>query len=350
MSDVRIGMLGAGFVAEFYLRALESVRFHTVTVVASRNAEAAATLAKHFDVPTVVGSTEELAARDDVDLVVVALPHDSHVDAIETLAAAGKAVVCTKPLGRNADEAARCLSAVERAGVWHGYAESAVFVPSIVEARRLVDGGAIGDVTWVRAREAHAHPHGYARDLERMGGGPLRGIGIHCVALGRYFFDGALPVEVFAWGERLARTDVESEDSVLMIVRFADGRVTQVESAWTHVPGLDVRTEIHGSNGWIGTDETGSTGIRVFAGAGVGSVLEKAGSDRGWLVPVPDEPAVYGYQGELDHFVRAFRAGEPPRQTLRDGVIDNAIVDAGYVSMRERRWVPVGYPDVVGAP
>ncbi|MEQ8437893.1 MAG: Gfo/Idh/MocA family oxidoreductase [Ilumatobacter fluminis] len=346
-NPVRIAMIGAGFIAEHYLTALQSIRDHDVVTVMARDQAKGRALADRFGVPDVDPNVAAVAARGDVDLAIVALPHDLHVDVIETLAAAGIGLVCTKPLGRNADEAARCYRAVEQAGVWHGYAESAVYAPGLAEAHRLATSGAIGRVLWVRAREAHGHPHHHARDPERMGGGPLRGLGIHCVAIGRLMFDGAMPTEVFAWGDRLHRDDVEVEDNVLLIARFDDGRIVQVESSWTHVAGLDVRTEIHGSDGWIHTDETGATGVGAFTGGSAGEVVEKAGSDVGWLRPVPDEVHTYGFHAELQHFVRCFRDGSTASQTFRDGVIDNAVVDAGYRAMQQQAWVPVVYPDAV---
>ncbi len=219
-----------------------------------------------------------------------------------------------------------------------------------MRAKQLVDDGAIGRVVWVRAREAHGHPHPHARDHERMGGGPLRGLGCHCVAIGRWFLQGARPVEVMAWGGRLVRQDVQSEDSAVMLVRFDDDRLLQVEVGWTHVAGLDVRNEIHGSVGWIGTDETGSTGVRAFTQHSAGYVVEKAGATQGWLDPVPDEAWAYGYHAEMAHFVDCFRRGLQPRQTLRDGVIDNVVIDAGYRSIESRAWEPVELPPAVPGP
>lgn len=345
--DVRFGIVGAGFVADFYFRALEHVRHQKVTAVQGRTLEKAAALTERYGEGEPVASVEELVARQDVDIVVVAVPQDAHVGVLRTATAAGKAVICTKPLGRDSVEAAECLRLVTEAGVWHGYAETAVFSPAVVKAKQIVDAGGIGRVLSVRAREAHANPHPHAKSAERMGGGPLRGLGCHGVAVGRWFLEGAHPVEVWAWGDRLDREDVSVEDNALMIVRFDDGRVAQVEASWTHVAGLDVRREIHGSDGWLGADETGQTGLRAFAGTSAGYVMEKAGSDQGWLNTVLDEPIAYGYHGEFDHFVHCYRAGVAPRQTLRDGVIDAAIVDAGYRSMQSRNWEPVVLPDGV---
>jgi predicted dehydrogenase len=341
-TPVRIGILGAGFVADFYLRALRFVRGHEVTTLFARDLGKGRQLADQYGIPAVVTDYDALITSPDVDLVVVALPHDLHVGVVRAIAAAGKAVVCTKPLGRNSAEAAECLRAVREAGVWHGYAETEVFAPGLVKAKELVDAGAIGRVTSVRAREAHGHPHEHARDPERMGGGPLRGLGCHCVAIGRWFLGyDSRPVEVMAWGDRLSRDDVQTEDTAVAIVRFDDRRIVQVEAGWGHVAGLDVRNEIHGSHGWIGTDETGSTGVCAFAGQSAGYVMEKAGTTTGWITPVPEEPWIYGYHGEMAHFVETFAAGIQPRQTFVDGVIDNAVIDAAYRSIETRAWASV---------
>lgn len=338
---VRLGIVGGGFVADFYLQALRHVRHQEVTALTARTRDRADALAAKYEVARVVGSVEELVGRSDVDVVVVAVPQDAHLEVVRAAARAGKAVICTKPLSRSGEEALHCLEAVTTAGVWHGYAETAVFSPAVVRAKQLVDAGGIGRVLTVRAREAHGHPHAHAVDRDRMGGGPLRGLGCHGVAVGRWFLEGATPVEAFAWGDRLDRQDVQSEDNVLMLVRFDDGRITQVEAGWTHMAGLDVRREIHGSTGWIGADETGDTGIRAFIGSDVDYVMEKAGANRGWVTPVLEEAWAYGYHGQFDHFIERYREGILPRQTLRDGVIDGLIIDAGYRSMASRQWEPI---------
>lgn len=351
MTDrVRLGVVGAGFVADFYLRALSEVRDHDVVALAARSPERGRQLADAHGVPHVVSSVEELAARDDIDIVVIAVPQDAHLAAVRAAAAAGKAVICTKPLGRSGAEAAACLAAVTEAGVWHGYAETAVFAPAVMHAKAMVDDGGIGRVLTVRAREAHGSPHKHATEIDRMGGGPLRGLGCHGVAVGRWFLEGATPVEAFAWGDRLDRDDVDSEDNAVMLVRFDDGRLAQVEAGWTHRPGLDNRREIHGSDGWLGVDETGPGALAAFAGQELDYVGEKAGSTRGWLRPVLDEPRTYGYHGQFAHFIETFRAGVAPRQTLADGVIDNAVIDAGYRSMASGVWEPIDLSGLTGPP
>jgi len=70
-------------------------------------------------------------------------------------------------------------------------------------------------------------------------------------------------------------------------------------------------------------------------------VVEKADIDFGWTWPLPEEAFAYGYQAEMRHFVECVRGGKTPRETYEDGYIVNCILDAGYQSMRSRRWVRV---------
>ena len=107
-------------------------------------------------------STTDLQAaveHPDTDVVVVGLPNFLHEEAVGLAAAAGKAVLCTKPLGRTAEEARRMLEVVESAGVFAGYLEDLCYTPKTLKAIASVEAGAIGDVTWVRSRETHPGPH-----------------------------------------------------------------------------------------------------------------------------------------------------------------------------------------------
>src|SRR3546814_16115710 len=83
----------------------------------------------------------------------------AHVTAVLGAAAAGKAVLWTKPCGRNAAEAKRMLEAGEKAGVFHGYLEDLVYTPKTIKALESVQKGALGTILWARSREAHPGPH-----------------------------------------------------------------------------------------------------------------------------------------------------------------------------------------------
>ncbi len=86
----------------------------------------------------------------EVDVVVIGLPNNLHLEAVRLAVAAGKAVFCTKPLGRNAAEAKEMLDLVEKAGVMHGYLEDLVYTPKTLKALKSVGMGAVGQVTWAQ--------------------------------------------------------------------------------------------------------------------------------------------------------------------------------------------------------
>ena len=338
---VRIGLLGSGFVADFYLQGLRDVPNWEIPVVYSPNQEHARAFVERWGLGGVAHSVDDLLRRGDVDLVLLAVPNDVHKELAIACARAGKHMVCTKPLARNAAEAKEMLEAAEAAGVMHGYAETEVFSPAVVKAREFIERGGIGQVLTVRSREAHAGPHmPWFWDKERAGGGALLDMGCHTIEAARYFIGKEVPVvEVIAWGDRLYHRDkTEAEDSAVLLMRFAGGQLGQAELSWIARGGLDLRNEIYGTEGTIFTDVTRQTPITVFSRPGAGYVVEKAESETGWLFPPVDEAWSYGYTGEMRHFVECVAKGQRPRETFADGYAVNVILDAAYRSMETKRW------------
>lgn len=236
--------------------------------------------------------------------------------------------------------------AARASGALNGYAETEVFAPCVVKARETVANGGIGRVLWVRSRESHSGPHApHFWDVKSTGGGAMNDLGCHCIAAARYFFGKEDRItRVMAWGARLVHQDkTEGEDNALLVLQFASGGIGHCELSWTTKGGLDLRNEVHGSEGSIFTDVTRGTPITTFTPRGAGYVIEKADVDHGWTRPLPEEAFAYGYQAEMRHFVECARKGTPARETYEDGYIVNCILDAGYVSMRENRWVDVDY-------
>lgn len=344
MAPVRIAMLGGGFVAEFYMLGLKDVGGHEVVIVTSRNRETASDFARRWNIPETSSNFDETIARDDIDLYLIALPNFLHEEIAVNLARAGRNQVCTKPLARNAVEAKRMFDAVTEAGVIHGYAETEVFSPAVVRAEQMVRSGSIGKVLWVRSRESHFGPHApWFWDPELAGGGALLDMGCHCFEAARYFYGKDVrPAEVMAWTDTLFH-DTKAEDNALAMIRFENGGMAHAEVSWTSRGGLDLRNEIHGTEGAIFTDVTRNTPIEAFTTSSSGYVVEKAESDQGWVKPVPEEAFVYGYQAEMRHFVECVATGVAPRETYEDGYIVNAMLDAAYRSSANRRWEAITY-------
>ncbi len=346
MNDLRIAMLGSGFVANFYMQGLADVPGQQVVANYSRSASRARQFAQQWSVPKPTSNLEKLIAHDDIDLYLIALPNEVHLPVSLALSRAGKNQVCTKPLARTRQEAKTMLAAAKKSGAMHGYAETEVFGPSVVKARQIVERGGVGRVLWVRSRESHSGPHSpHFWDVKKTGGGAMNDLGCHCIEAARYFFGKEdRIVEVMAWGGRLVHyKKTKGEDNALLVLKFASGGIGHCELSWTTKGGLDLRNEVHGSEGSIFTDVTRGTPITSFSTKSAGYVVEKADIDFGWTRPLPEEAFAYGYQAEMKHFVECLRNGKPPRETYEDGYIVNCILDAGYESMRKSRWVRVKY-------
>ncbi len=346
MNDVRIAMLGSGFVSEFYMQGLANVHGHAVIANYSRDEERARKFAGKWSIPEPACDLQTLIARSDIDLYIIALPNEAHLPVSLELSAARKNQVCTKPLARDRNEARRMLDGALASGAMHGYAETEVFAPCVVKAREVIEKGGIGRVLWVRSRESHGGPHSpHFWDVEKTGGGAMNDLACHCIAAARYFFGKHdTIVEVMAWGARLVHHEkTAGEDNALLMLKFESGGLGHCELSWTTKGGLDLRNEIHGSEGSIFTDVTRGTPISAFTTTGAGYIVEKADLDFGWTRPLPEEAFAYGYQAEMRHFVECVRTGTAPRETYTDGCVVNCILDAGYESMREGRWVRVAY-------
>ena len=337
-------MLGSGFVAGFYMHGLGDVPGQMVVANYSRSSERAADFANKWKIPHPTVNIDELIARDDIDLYVIALPNEEHLPAGLKLARAGKNQVCTKPLGRNRNEARQLRDAAALSGALHGYAETEVFAPAVIKARQMIESGGIGKVLWVRSRESHSGPHNlHFWDTGLSGGGAMLDLGCHCIEAARYFFGKEdRIVEVMSWGATLVHGNrTRGEDNALLVLRFESGGIAHCELSWTTRGGLDLRNEIHGSEGSIFTDVTRMTPIAGFTTKPAGYVVEKADIDFGWTKPLPEEAFSYGYQGEMKHFVECVRERTQPRETYDDGYVVNCIIDAGYRSMHEKKWIPV---------
>src|SRR5215467_11089716 len=130
----RIAMLGSGFIGRFYADSLQGYRSKDKIVsIYSRREESAKKFAKDYNVSHWATDMEESIAQSDVDVVCIALPNNLHEPAVMLCCKHKKAVIITKPLGRNGDEAKRMLEAVEKAGVFNGYLEDLVYTPKFLK-------------------------------------------------------------------------------------------------------------------------------------------------------------------------------------------------------------------------
>lgn len=344
MKSHKITMLGTGLIGMFYTMTIHGQRGRDkVHRVYSRTAERAEAFAKEWDVPNWSTDMAEAINDPETDTVVIGLPNNLHLQCVKMAAEAGKAILCTKPLGRTAAEAKEMLDIVEKAGVFHGYLEDLVYTPKTLKAIESVQKGTVGDVLWVRSRETHPGPHSsWFWDIEQAGGGAIIDMGCHCIEITRSFVGkNNRPVEVMCWGDTLVHP-IEAEDQAIALIRYESGAIGQFEVSWAFRGGMDLRDEVAGTEGTIMLNHWLRTGFEMFStGASGGYVAEKAESDSGWLFPVGDEPHALGYVHMFSDMFDAMDSGKAPREDFYDGYVVNAIIDACYKSIKTKQWEPI---------
>lgn len=340
----KIAMLGAGFIGDFYTYSLHGLRSRDqVQVIYSRDESRGKAFAKKHGIPQWTTSMKEAVNNPKVEIVVIGLPNNLHLEAVKLAAAAGKPVLCTKPLGRNAPEAFKMLEAVEKAGVLNGYLEDLVYPPKTIKALEAVRAGTLGQVTWVRSRETHPGPHSdWFWTKELSGGGVLLDMGCHCIEIARnYIGKDIRPVEVISVADTLVKP-IDAEDNALGWVRYENGAIGQFEVSWTFRGGMDLRDEVMGTEGTIWINNFLRTGFDMFtAGGKKGYVAEKAETEKGWIFPVGDEMAELGYYNMFTNMFQAFEKKADPLETFYDGYVVNEIMDACYRSAKSKKWEPV---------
>jgi predicted dehydrogenase len=340
----RIAMLGSGFIGRFYAESLQGYRSRDKIVsIYSRREESAKKFAEDYKTEHITTNMEESISHPDVDIVCIALPNNLHEEAVMLCCKHKKAVMTTKPLGRNGAEAKRMLEAVESAGIFNGYLEDLVYTPKFIKAHESVKNGALGRILWAKSRETHPGPHSeWFWNIEQAGGGCILDLGCHCVEISRsYIGKDIKPVEVMCWADTQVKP-IDAEDHAIAMVKYENGAIGQFEVSWTFRGGLDLRDEVMGTEGTIWINNFLRTGFEMFTtGKGTGYVAEKAESNTGWLFPVGDELNELGYNHMFMDMFNSMEQGKQPKETFYDGYVVNSVLDACYRSAKSKLWEPV---------
>ncbi|MBU6219732.1 MAG: Gfo/Idh/MocA family oxidoreductase [Bacteroidetes bacterium] len=343
----KVCILGGGFIGRFYAESLCGRRGKDeVKVIYARRKETAERFAKDYEVPFFTTDMEEAIVHSDAEFVVIGLPNNLHEEAVMLCVKHKKAVLCTKPLGRNAAEALRMTLACEEAGIFAGYLEDLCYTPKFLKSLKSVQAGAIGRILWAKSRETHPGPHSdWFWDIEKAGGGAVLDLGCHCIEISRSFIGkDVLPVEVMCWADTQVKP-IDAEDHAIGLVKYENGAIGQFEVSWTFRGGMDLRDEVMGTEGTIWLNSFLRTGFEMYtSGAGNAYVAEKAESTSGWQFPVGDEAHELGYPNMFNDMFDSFEKGIPPRESFYDGYVVNAIIDAAYKSAKTKLWEPVVLP------
>ena len=334
--NVRVGLIGSGFISSIHADSLQRCAKAQIVAVASPTPGHAEGFAKKFGIANAFEDFRKMLEMDDLDMVVIGAPNDLHRDVAVSAAAAGKHVVCEKPLCMNLAEADEMIDACDRAGVKLMYAEELCFAPKYVRLKQLLDSGALGEPVLIKQSEKHDGPHApHFWDVQRSGGGVTMDMGCHAIEFFRWMLGRPRILSIYAqMGTYVHRDKTEGEDNSILILEFENGTVALAEESWTKLGGMDDRAEVHGSEGVAYADLLHGNSIETYSATGYDYAVEKAGSTKGWSFTIYEEGWNYGFPQEMEHFVDCVLHDKEPLVTGRDGRVVLEALFAAYESAR----------------
>lgn len=184
-TSIRWGILGTGNIAKQFARGLTAIADADLVAVGSRTRDSADAFGAEFEVPRRHASYEALAADGEVDAIYVATPHSLHRDNSILCLENGKAVLCEKPFAINAGQARDVVAVARERGLFLMEAMWTRFIPAVVQARRWIAEGVIGEPRLVAADfgfRAGVNPKGRLFDAA-LGGGALLDVGIYTISM-----------------------------------------------------------------------------------------------------------------------------------------------------------------------
>ncbi len=327
---IRWGVLGAADIAvRKVIPAMQLGELSEVTAIASRDVEKARRAAGELGIAKAYGSYDELLADPEIDAVYNPLPNHLHVPWSVRAAEAGKHVLCEKPIGLTADDAAPLVEARDRAGVVVGEAFMVRTHPQWEGAVDLVRGGRIGEVLSIVGCFSYRNEDRQdIRNVAEYGGGGLLDIGCYLVNTSRLVFERE-PVRVTGLVERDLETQTDVLTSGLMDFGGSHAIFTcstrMVEYQRVQILGVTGRIEIE-----IPFNAPPDRPCRVFVDDG--SDLFGAG------VETIEYPVVDQYTVQGDRFSLAILDGTPPPVPLEDSLANMRVIDAIFRSGRSGEW------------
>lgn len=336
-SPVRVGILGAGGIANVHSRGwVEFPKRATIAAFSDVATDRAQAMSNQYTdgAAKVYDSIDAVVADPEIDVIDICLPHHLHTDAVLKAAEAGKAILCEKPLCTSLQDAARIRDTVERTGVVFMGAHNNLFTPALLEARKLIETGAIGKPYMMRSIEtfqsrrfspwetgtasAGGGQRGWRADLKQSGGGELLDTGYHGTYRLLSMAAGDRPVEVTGFLSRFLLSHLPTEDTGQVIVRFASGVVGQIVTSWAF-------------------DVAGRRQFEVEAefGALAGSMTYLQHQLYGWSAPAEKTfPPPATFTLEIDHFIDVVNGTAPNAAPINDTIRTLQVIKAAYLSAK----------------
>ena len=373
MKDLRIGMIGYGFMGKAHSNAyLQASRFFkssykpVLKALCARNAEKAKSFADNWGYESIETDWRQLLKRSDIDAVDICTPNNLHKEIAIEAAKAGKMILCEKPLAMNTAEGLEMVAAVEKAGVanmvWYNYRR----VPAVTLAKQIVDSGKLGRIFHYRANflqdwtiNADVPQGGAATwrlDAEAAGSGVTGDLLAHCIDTALWI-NGSIN-DVCAVTETFVkeRTHVETgkkspvniDDACSFFCHFQNGSLGLFESTrYARGHKALYTLEINGENASIAWDLHDLHRLKYFdynddsVVRGWRSVHVSDGNQPymgNWWVPGLQIGYEHSFTHQVADFLKSLDTGESAHPTFKDALETQRVCDAVLASAADRQW------------
>jgi predicted dehydrogenase len=331
---LRVGIVGTGFGARVQVPGFRAAGFE-VTSICSAHPDRARAAAEQAGIPVAVDSVSDLVSRDDVDVVSVTSPPTLHREHTLAALAAGKHVICEKPMARDTGEAREMLAAAERAGVVHAIDHEFRYAPARSRVKELLEASAIGEIRLALVMEMTGMLVDPTRPRQEWwlrrdrAGGLLGAIGSHWIDSLIWWLGAVDRVssELGISARMRPTTDggsvrVTADDTAQLLLRMSSGAIATIQlSSAVHHPSR--RVILYGGDGTIVLGGDG----RVLFARGSGALDE--------ILPATTSDGAFP---ELARRVREHIEAGPtgkadaPHPTFADGLRVQEVMDAAYRS------------------
>ena len=302
-----------------------------IRAIASRDGARARSAAEALGIPKAYGSYDALFADPEVEAIYNPLPNHLHVPLTLAAAAAGKHVLCEKPIALTADEATALRAAAGKVLIAEAFMVR--FHPQWLRARELLREGRIGALRAVQMFFGYNNVDpANVRNKADIGGGGLYDIGCYAIVAGRFFFD-AEPARGLALIDRdpAFRTDRLTSG----LVDFGDGRRLDFTVSTQIAP--HQRLQLCGSKGRIEIHIP----VNAPQGAPTRISIDDCSSLEGTGITTETLPASDQYQLQGEAFSRAVRGEIALPYGIEDAIANMRVIDALFRSERSGRWEDV---------
>ena len=333
MFKLRWGVVGvAGIAVKKVMPAMKHCTRAELTGIASRDLQRARETADRFGMPKAYGSYEELLADPEIDVVYNPLPNHLHVPWSIKAAAAGKHVLCEKPIGMNAAEARKLIEVRDRTGVKIGEAFMVKTHPMWLRVRELVRSGAIGELRAIMSAFSYFNvDSSNIRNMADIGGGGIMDIGCYPITMSRFLFERE-PARVAALLDRDPQIRTDRLSSVA--VDFAPGQA--VFTCSTQLVPFQ-RMQVFGTRGRIEVEIPYNippdTPSRIF--------IDDGSQLAGRSARIEEFRAVDQYTLQADEFSRAVQEDCEVPVPLEDALKNMEVIEAVFRAGDSGQWESV---------